>query len=431
MSLILRLHSYRDQPVPDQLCVHYSEHGGTFGRAPDNALVLEDPGKYISRVHATVSFREGEFYLEDLGSNPSVVNDRPLGKGHETVLADGDTIVVGDYRLDVLLQRAQTEPEQSAFDALAHATEPVALPPFALDGAHSLDMGCNLNSADSLEDPLGINLFASAKPLASPHIDFFSATQSDHLSPELASFPLPSAQVGASHLIIPTDYNLLDDTSSATQPIEQLSIALPSAGPAAGEDSILQALLRGLGLPDLTMQDLNTQVAENIGTLLREATSGTMDVLMIRALTKKENRMDMTMMATNANNPLKFFPNVDSALTQLLSNRMTGYMQPAQAMANAFDDVRAHELSVIAGMRAALTTVLERLDPNVIERHTPSPTLIYKIGRHTAHKARMWDRMLEVYNEVTRDVEEAQGVFGGTFCTAYEAQVGRLRDSGQ
>ena len=51
-----------------------------------------------------------------------------------------------------------------------------------------------------------------------------------------------------------------------------------------------------------------------------------------RAVTKKESRMDMTMISVSANNPLKFFPNADSALTQMLTNSMAGYMPPVQAM---------------------------------------------------------------------------------------------------
>ncbi|WP_205746851.1 type VI secretion system-associated FHA domain protein [Duganella callida] len=106
MPLTLRILSYRNQPVPQAPTGYFAEAGGTLGRSPDNALVLDDPGKYVSRVHAQVLLRGGAYFLEDVGSNPSVVNDRPLGKGREIQLADGDRITIGDYQLEARLTEA-------------------------------------------------------------------------------------------------------------------------------------------------------------------------------------------------------------------------------------------------------------------------------------------------------------------------------------
>ncbi|NIA54558.1 FHA domain-containing protein [Massilia sp. TW-1] len=53
--------------------------GGAIGRAPGNDLVLDDPGKYISLARARVEYRDEAFWLVDVGSNPSFVNDRPAG----------------------------------------------------------------------------------------------------------------------------------------------------------------------------------------------------------------------------------------------------------------------------------------------------------------------------------------------------------------
>ena len=75
--MILQVLSYRNQPSPIALVGRYAQEGGTLGRSPDNALVLEDPSKYISRVHARIAFRDGGYFIEDLGSNPSIVNERP------------------------------------------------------------------------------------------------------------------------------------------------------------------------------------------------------------------------------------------------------------------------------------------------------------------------------------------------------------------
>ncbi len=516
MPLILRINTYRNQPAPGLAPGAFSESGGTLGRSAENTLVLEDPSKYISRTHARVTFRDGAYYLEDLGSNPSIVNDRPAGKGREIILNAGDRMVIGDYQLEVLIQAdavtgaPTTQPPvsnlalplfepalaavplqlPSLFDA--HPAPIVAAPqplphalPDTLAGARLLDMGSDASFAASQNDPLGLNLFASTAASGTTPAGFglhelnppdsFRAAQSDHLSPELASFALPPAapQVqAASHtasMAIPEDYDLLADFAPSAPPAQgaaaipvrdqppspaplpmaahpqdmhsapafasqaqpQLGAAPFTGQPSASDSEILQALLRGLGLPDLKLESTGPQMAENIGAMLREATSGTMDVLMARALTKKESRMDMTMMAVRSNNPLKFFPNVDSALTQLLSNTMAGYMPPVQAMASAFDDLKAHELSVIAGMRAALSALLQRFDPAQIERRTPPASVMDKMAGSTSRKARMWEQIVEIYGEVATDVDEVQGLFGDKFSAAYEEQVDRLRRGGK
>jgi type VI secretion system protein len=541
MPLTLRILSYRNQPVPGAASGRFSEAGGTLGRSSDNVLVLDDPGKYISRVHARVSFRDGAFFLEDVGSNASVINDRPLGKGREIQLGDGDRVAIGDYQLQAVLEGAPVaarllpsaplnNPELPLFvpppppapvhlpplQPVAAAPQPGAYAtglPDALAGASILDVGpASLLGAPG-NDPLGLNLFGSGAAQATPA----RAADSDHLSPELAAFQMPQpasiaappvqtppiqaaapAPRPADAFAIPHDYDpLADFLPRAVPPVAPASTVprapaeaapqqthspqidakpvldatpenVPAPRPApspqhqaladataigalggheaaasapatvrtpapvqpkqpASDSDILQALLRGLGLPDLMLNRSGPEVAETAGAMLREATAGTIDVLMARAMTKKESRIEMTMLSVRANNPLKFFPNSDGALTQMLTNSMTGYLPPVQAMAEAFDDLRAHELAVIAGMRAALAAVLHRFDPAQIERRLAVPTVMDKM-LSANRKAKLWDRLVELYGEIAREADDdLQRLFGEKFSEAYEAQVARLR----
>lgn len=206
---------------------------------------------------------------------------------------------------------------------------------------------------------------------------------------------------------------------------------VPAQTTPASDTDILKALLRGLGLPNLQLGRPPTEVAELVGAMLREATAGTIDVLMARALTKKESRIDMTMLAVRANNPLKFFPNAEGALTQMLTGAMAGYMPPLEAMAGAFDDLRAHELAVIAGMRAALGAVLQRFDPAAIESRLAVPSVMDKMLASN-RKAKLWDGLVALYGEIARDADDdLQRLFGEKFSEAYEAQVARLRQARQ
>ena len=69
-----------------------------IGRAPDNALVLNEPA--ISRYHARLA-RQGDRYLiTDLGSsNGTRVNDIELPPRTAQPLADGDVIRIGSFEL--------------------------------------------------------------------------------------------------------------------------------------------------------------------------------------------------------------------------------------------------------------------------------------------------------------------------------------------
>ncbi|MBD8528369.1 MULTISPECIES: type VI secretion system-associated FHA domain protein TagH [unclassified Massilia] len=527
MLLTLRILTYRNQPVPPAPAVRFGEAGGNIGRSAENTLVLDDPSRYISRVHARVFVQDGAFMLEDLGSNASVVNDKPVGKGVQVALAHGDRVLLGDYLLQAVVETAPATPalapaprndtalplfeppapapppQLPALD-FAQAPAPAAavatLAPGLLDplaGASILDVLPGQQAFAS--DPLGLNLLAPA-PARPRH-----GADSDHVSPELAALGRRQPQAGAAPsfvpalaasagagFAIPQDYDPLADflplapaapapppaapaapaqpptvpahwpaaapppsaapahglDPTEPTPAEQTAIVPavvprrapppaperpPSAPPAmvapGAQDEVLAALLRGLGLPDLQLQRPATEVAETVGAMLREATAGTIDVLMARAVTKMESRIERTMLSVRANNPLKFFPNADGALTQMLTGAMAGYMAPRDAVAGAFDDLRAHELAVIAGMRAALGAVLHRFDPAQIEARLAVPTVMDKV-LSANRKAKLWDRLVEVYGEIAREADDdLQRLYGEKFSEAYEEQVARLRQA--
>jgi type VI secretion system protein len=467
MSLTLRIQSYRNQAPASPVERRFDHLGGTIGRAAGNALELPDPGKYISRTHCKVDFVDGRYTVIDLGSNPSWVNDRPLGAGKAATLADGDRLIIGDYVLLAAVEEAAMpvaapvfEPAYSAehpFQAqpvvAAAAPEPAYLNPNdSLSGARILDTGAGpgMLGAPSADDPLGLNLFgpgaAAPDPLA------FRGSEFDHAPPQFAAFgaavaePLPhavpvaapvmapapnAAPAPSAQLLIPDDYDPLADflppriQAAPPAPGPQLPPAVASAPAADGE--VMQALLRGLGLPGLKLARTPAETAELVGAMLREATAGTMAVLLARAMTKRESRLEMTVMGAQANNPLKFFPDAESALAQMLTNAMAGYMPPLKSFGSAFEDLKAHELAVIAGMRAALAGVLARFDPAVIEqRIEPGGMVDRMIG--AGRKARMWDRMVELYDEIAREAQDDfQRLFGECFSAAYQDQIGRLR----
>ena len=99
--------SYNGGPLPQPLAAHFDELGGNIGRADNNQLVLPDPERTISRVHAQIVFRGGSYAIVDRGSNPVSVNGRPLGNGQEAPLQPGDELQIGGYAMRVEAQAPQ------------------------------------------------------------------------------------------------------------------------------------------------------------------------------------------------------------------------------------------------------------------------------------------------------------------------------------
>jgi predicted component of type VI protein secretion system len=513
MPLTLSVQTYRDAAPAQPLCRRFDRLGGALGRAVGNELVLDDPGKYISRVHARIEFRDGAYCLIDVGSNPSLVNERPVGPGRPVPLADGDRITIGDYQL-VASVAGEAAPVLPPSPLQVEAAPPVpalstalpANPDDSLAGAGILDVGGDpLNPSF---DPLGLNLFGSPPP--APSTPAWRGAESDHVSPELLPFPaaaqpaamlapapapapvMPPPSAGAGLLAIPDDYDPLADflpprvkaapppppspppppqpqpqpeqaeataiappeppppmpaPAPVTPVVQARPAPMPAAQPAApaaaaaaaaaspspartgnaADDPVIRALMRGLGLEELNTRRSAEEIAELAGAMLREATAGTMGVLMGRAMTKRESRLDMTMISAQANNPLKFFPDAGSALTQMVNGTMPGYMPAPRAFANAFGDLKAHELAIMAGMRAALAGVLGRFDPAAIESRLQVPTVMDKM-LSSNRKAKMWDRMVELYNEMAAEADsDFHRLFGEAFAAAYEEQIERLK----
>jgi hypothetical protein len=77
---------------------HPSGQRTLIGRSPDCDIFLDDVT--VSRKHAVLEQRNGEFYIEDQGSlNGTFVNKKRIDSGQ---LDDGDELQIGKYRLTFL-----------------------------------------------------------------------------------------------------------------------------------------------------------------------------------------------------------------------------------------------------------------------------------------------------------------------------------------
>jgi FHA domain-containing protein len=106
---------------------------------------------------------------------------------------------------------------------------------------------------------------------------------------------------------------------------------------------------------------------------------------------------------------------------------MPGFMRADVAMRDAFDDLRAHEVGVIAGTRAALTEVLGKFDPAILADKLTRGSMLESLIP-SARKAKLWDLYLERYLQIRREAEDDfQSIFGRAFVQAYERETARIK----
>ena len=616
--------------IGSPMAAQFGPTGGTIGRAASNTLVLDDPDRTVSRVHAQVLVRDGRYFIVDRGSNPMHCDGRPLGSGNEAPLRGGERLVIGSFELKVEAMggagataiekgapsdadpfmplplpspTGQGSADDPFSDLLADlepaaavgsaapvggraqanrgtASDPVAsFPPDPFDtvtpaassrGSASDPFADLLGSSgdggaaasgsfdhaafddfsdiggpsapsrstdiDALfglggglgGDPLALSPLADplrqpntasdtdplaafgrdARPTAAPRGDHLpighfgfeppasqaprakkppsapEATAVSSSAPEVApqtpgvllfgdkaDLPFAPTAVGDpfAGLLDGVEIAQLSAATSnkgsvaavapapsplahgpvpvsmtapapkpAPAPAQRVAAPAPSptsaamgvgASAAALEADLLAAFLRGLAATHQAPTSLTPELMERVGTMLRSATEGTLQLLLARQEFKREVRAEVTIIASQANNPLKFSPTVDVALAHLLGPGVRGFMPAETAMRDAFNDLRAHQFGVMVGLRAALAHALARFEPAVLERKISAKSKLDTL--FTANrKAKLWDQFVNLYADIATEAEDDfHSLFGKAFLQAYEEQMARFKDA--
>ncbi|WP_321801388.1 type VI secretion system-associated FHA domain protein TagH [Caballeronia sp. J97] len=446
MHLTLTVDTYQGNAPDAPLACRFDAAGGTIGRGADNTMVLPDAAKTVSRVHARIDWSEDGWRVADLGSNPSRHNGRPLASGRPANLADGDWLEMGGYRLGV---RATARAGAAAFDAplgvhdrrgfdpldVASAAECAAAQACAHDALARAAVLADSPLPDPRFDPLAAPLSDSRVARTTPvRLDGhapFAGSGSDHVPPEQFAYVPPSGAVASAPAGgIPHDYDPLGDVALAPA---QSAAALPLHAAVAANDasaeSAFAALLDGLGVDDGALGTRDAaELARLAGAMLRTAVRGVVDVLLSRSVLKREISLDTTMLVQRDNNPLKFFPDGDGALAQMLRGASAGYLPPQTALEGAFDDIRRHELAVLAGTRAAMQHLLGRFDPQAIARADTRRGWLDWLP--ACRKARQWDRLVALHAGLARaSADDLQALCGSAFNDAYERHANSLADA--
>jgi predicted component of type VI protein secretion system len=345
----------------------FGAEGGDIGRSAECTLPLPDPERHISRRHAVVVQRQGRFFLQALSAGvPVTIDGAPLASGHESALVAGMEIGLGAYTLQVL-----DEPESLGGTSRPHHR---------------------------------------ARPADAP--------RPMPVAPQPA-VPAPSPAVQPARSIEPEVDLLVGETGDARVPD-------PEAPPTSAAHDLAAALKRGLGVEGGVGPAIGPDEAQRIGALLRAMTGGTLELLTARMVAKRELGAAATQLRTRENNPLKFSPDVDAALSHLIGPPERGFLDPQSAVQEAFDDLRAHQVALLAGMRAALDSVMSRFDPQALEKRlAPGGALENLIPAN--RRARLWSSYSDEYARIVAEIEDDfDALLGRAFLKAYQAQLQAL-----
>jgi type VI secretion system FHA domain protein len=147
-----------------------------IGRAPECAVVLDDPDRFVSLHHARLDFANGSFWLTDHSTNGTFVNGRALrlAKDERHRLVAGDTVRLGLF--EVTVQEGSPVPGADAaspLDITATATPVIALDPLAAflgqpPGTSSAPQPAAQARADDPFDALLADLKGKAAPAPLP-----------------------------------------------------------------------------------------------------------------------------------------------------------------------------------------------------------------------------------------------------------------------
>lgn len=395
----------------------FPEIGGSIGRSEDCEWVLGAPG--VSRIHAMVRYLNGIYFIEDRSTNGMLLNGAPLPRGEPSALKDGDRLQIDTFEISVQVQAPGQAAEAPAAPAPAMAPAPLPgdpldfglsdllapAPAAAAAGASlipdSAAAGGDLDPLSFLDAPYATPVAEPAPPQSAPIPSWnHTAGSADHFRP-------PVTDVQRQAQVLPENWDLtMGDFAPKAEPAAP--VMPPAAPPAAAAFAAPAA----------------TALPAELEQILHIVADGVMDVLRARAEIKNTFRLPVTIIQRSENNPLKFAPTADEAVQRILAPTGPAFLSGSAAFQDAFEDIRCHQMAMLAGVRAAFESLLVHFNPDRFEHEADGGAKRAAFGG----KGRYWDRYREHFEELMGNPDECfRRLFGDEFARAYEEQLARLK----
>jgi type VI secretion system FHA domain protein len=466
----------------------FAAQGGSLGRGPDNAWVLEDPERFISTRHSQIVYENGQYYLADLSTNGTFYNGaaEPIGNGNRVALKDGDRFSLSDYEFEVRERADGGAAGMPADDPFAlggfagHASAGdaeldgfagsyIGSDPFASPVAASLPALGSLIAPDYAEtDPLAVLDRVGQPSQANSFLEPYTPSQPDNADPMQQAMAWPSAipedwdnELGGSVAAVApvtapapqapfsaADANTLEMLRMAEEKCEaletenqallaevtQLRQKLKNSVQAAPAPKAVvrkinetdDALIEVMGLAGRDLSEARRlEISNTAGQIVRETLVGLMQALSFRKKIKEEFRINVTTIQPVENNPLKFSANLEDALENMFVRENKAYMRPLDAVREGFQGISEHQVAVLAGIQAAFRGMIDRFDPESLEKRFEKyrKAGVIKVGQ----KSKNWDSYREFHQDLVNNLDNSfQHLFGYDFMQAYEDQLQRL-----
>jgi type VI secretion system protein ImpI len=355
VTLILTIENQQSLPNGAPVSVRLSgARGVEIGRNENLDWTLPDPSRVISGKHCEVRCRDGAYWLRDVSTNGTFLNNNARRIQAPYRLRHGDRLTIGPYVIGV---------------AIVEDENPL---PGPSDGRRLLDP-CELA-------PAGPNLRGIA-PEAKRE-----ALSKDPVGGGPNSILCKPVDAGGREvqaLEVQTG-SLADRRASAS--IEETPIEPQAGRPASIQQatdengpSLAEFFRRFTAAAKIPEQCFGRRdpltVADELGGLMRIAVENLTQLLNARVQTKQFVRASsQTTIQALDNNPLKFAPTCDDALKIMFGPPTSGYLDAREAFEGAFADLKSHQVDTFSAMQRAVHMLVEDLDPKAIEEAAGSET---------------------------------------------------------
>lgn len=382
------------------------------GRGDDVDWRIDDPDQFVSRKHFVISSEGDAPKITDASSGGLYVDGatQSLGAGNSVLLEDGMRLRFGDFVARIEM------PPRSETAAEPHKKSS----PFAFEFDPVEDETPQPKRPDDLPEPFQkrSSRFFSDDPAEnrkppepvdrdSPFVLGLKPGIPDAEEPPKGGYFLsePDGQ--------PERQIDVEDVPKDEKPKKMLS-AEPDA-------ELRAAFYRGLGLnPDEFTSDNPVAEMEALGKRFRALTDGLTHLLKTRAEERQRVRIAHTIVGSSNVNALKFAVGADEAVSSLVAERGSGYLDPDASIAEAYRDLIDHQMRTWSALQTALRRMIDKFDPEEVEREMEDTGLLEALiagGR----SAKLWQLYRDRYQDIARSAEERfLGEIGADFRDAYE-----------
>lgn len=398
----------------------FSEAGGFIGRSEECEWILPDRGKHISRKHAVISCDGHSFFIEDVSRNGIFTDPGTLAleKGRQYKVEHGDSYSIGGYSiLARLLHRPdayikpRSDEDWLVVDDNALSSDPLV----AMDQQETFEAKRRLGYCDDL---LG-------------EMPGKTEVLSDHNSADKDSLLRLSMVEPPREIELPEECDSDDDDplfQEESDPEQSRLASNPQVS--AGSDEQERVLVpetdlffKALGFsrtPDSPQE--RERILRQAAEIVVAAVDGMHHCLRNQSECKNDLRLPVTTIQLSGNNPLKFTPTPEIALEQLLAPVQDGMLPAGKAMLSGFSDLHGHHMGLLAGARASVRAVLEKISPASVDARLD-------IGGPVSfsRKSRLWHLFRKMHQSLLDDHEGFAALFLHDFARAYDVQVRTLR----